>query len=105
MRSRIRRSKAVWLALFQQHIDSGLNAAEFCQLHSLDAKYFSKRKKELQAKAVVSDADNRFIKVRAAHTSGIGSATTMVLHYRNTQLHIPAGTDLNALAHLMTLLS
>jgi hypothetical protein len=48
---------------------------------------------------------NRFIKVQAVHQTSTVSSACLVLHYRNTQLHLPAGTDLNALVHLMNLLS
>jgi len=45
----IRRRKEQWLTLFQQQIESGLSAAEFCKQHELCDKHFSLRKKQLLA--------------------------------------------------------
>jgi hypothetical protein len=55
----IRRSKEQWLALFQQHTDSGLSAAEFCKQHNLCDKYFSLRKNKLLKPAI----QNNFVPV------------------------------------------
>jgi transposase-like protein len=104
MKPRTRRSHAVWLSLIQQQIESGITAAEFCRQHNLNDKYFSKRKRELQEGHNASAPGNPFINVQGALQRDKQSAATLVLHYRNTQLHIPAGTDLRALAQLMTLL-
>jgi transposase-like protein len=104
MKTRTRRSHAVWLSLIQQQIESGITAAEFCRQHTLNDKYFSKRKRELQAGRKASASGNPFIKVQAAQRCDQESVTTLVLHYHNTQLHIPAAADLHALAQLMALL-
>ena len=105
MKNRIRRSRAAWLSLIQQQIESGMTAAEFCRQHHLDDKYFSKRKRELHDGADVSLTRSRFIKAQPAQPPIAVNIAAMVLHYRNTQLHIPTGSDLHALAQLMTLLS
>lgn len=105
MKTRTRRSQAAWLSLIQQQIESGMTAAEFCRQHNLDDKYFSKRKRELHGESDAFLSGNRFIKVQAVHQSDTVSSASLVLHYRNTQLHIPVGTDLRALAQLMMLLS
>lgn len=105
IRTHIRRSQAAWLSLIQQQIKSHLSAAEFCRQHHLNEQYFSKRKRELHGKSNVAVSGNRFIQVQSAQPSNAVSTATMVLHYRDTQLHIPAGSDLRALAQLMTGLS
>ena len=104
MKTRTRRSQTAWLSLIQQQIESGMTAAEFCRQHHLDDKYFSKRKRELQDGRNASAPGNLFIKVQAALQRDKESVTTLVLHYRNTQLHVPATADLHALAQLMALL-
>lgn len=105
MKTRTRRSQAAWQSLIQQQIESGITAAEFCRQHHLDDKYFSKRKRELHDEVGVSLTRNRFIKAQPAQPPIAVNMATMVLHYRNTQLHIPVGTDPHALVQLMTLLS
>ena len=105
MKTRTRRSQAVWLSLIQQQIESDITAAEFCRQHNLNEKYFSKRKRELHGERDASLSGNRFIKMQAVHPSGAVSTAAMVLHYRNTQLHVPVGADLHALAQLMQLLA
>ena len=104
MKTRTHRSQAVWLSLIQQQIESGITAAEFCRQHNLNDKYFSKQKRALQDERNASAPGNPFVKVQAALQRDKESATTLVLHYRNTQLHIPAAADLHALAQLMALL-
>ena len=44
-----RRSNEQWLALFEKHEQSGLSQTAFCKEHSLNPKYFSLRRKQLQA--------------------------------------------------------
>ena len=43
----VRRSKADWLRLIEEHRTSGLSAAEFCHRHKLNSKYFSFRRRKL----------------------------------------------------------
>jgi hypothetical protein len=105
MKIRTRRSQAAWLSLIQQQIESGMTAAEFCREHRLDEKYFSKRKRASHNAGDASVPANRFIQVHTAQPIRAASAATLVLHYRNTQLHIPASTDPQVLAQLMLLLS
>ncbi len=105
MKTRTRRSQAVWLSLIQQQIESGITAAEFCRQHHLNDKYFSKRKRELHGESDAFLSGNRFIKVQTVHQADTVSSDSLVLHYRNTQLHIPVGMDPHALAQLMTLLA
>lgn len=44
-----RRSNEQWLALFERHEKSGLSQTAFCKEHDLNPKYFSLRRKQLQA--------------------------------------------------------
>ena len=104
MKTTQRRSSAQWQMLIQQQADSGLSAVQFCRENNLHHPYFSKRKRMLHAPASASASpDSRFIQVQTVQQPTAVSA--MVLHYRNTQLHIPAAADLHALAQLMALLS
>ena len=105
MKTTQRRSSAQWQMLIQQQADSGLGAVQFCRENNLHHQYFSKRKRMLHAPASASASaspDSRFIKVQTVQQPTAVSA--MVLHYRNTQLHIPVGADPHALAQLMALL-
>ncbi|MBT0587740.1 hypothetical protein [Alteromonas oceanisediminis] len=43
----MKRSTQQWQALFKQHDDSGIIAAQFCRENDLFLKYFAKRKKDL----------------------------------------------------------
>jgi len=54
-----KRSKSEWYSLFEEHDASGLSAAEFCRQRSIDAKYFSLRKRQLTA-----DSPASFIQVK-----------------------------------------
>ena len=101
MKTTQRRSSAQWQMLIQQQADSGLSAVQFCRENNLHHPYFSKRKRMLHAPASASP-DSRFIQVQTVQQPTAVSA--MVLHYRNTQLHISVGANPHALAQLMALL-
>ena len=45
----VRRTEKQWRDLFEAQQDSGLNVAQFCRQHKLNAKYFSLRKQQLSA--------------------------------------------------------
>ena len=45
----IRRTQGQWQALFEQQQDSGLNAAAFCRAQGICPRYFSLRRRQLQA--------------------------------------------------------
>lgn len=44
----MKRTKEQWQALIEAQASSGQSAAQFCQQHGLDDKYFSLRKKQLR---------------------------------------------------------
>lgn len=52
-----RRSKAQWRELIDEQALSGLGAAEFCRLKSINPKYFSTRKRQFELNT------NSFLKV------------------------------------------
>ena len=45
----VRRTESQWGVLFEAQQNSGLNVAQFCRQHKLNAKYFSLRKQQLSA--------------------------------------------------------
>jgi hypothetical protein len=102
MKTTPRRSPAQWQSLIQQQVDSGHSIVQFCREHHLNHQHFSKRKRQLLTPAPAQSSD-AFIKIQTAHPPK-NAPTAMVLHYRNTQLHLSAGADLSALVPLMALL-
>lgn len=45
----VRRTETQWRDIFEAQQDSGVNVAQFCRQHKLNAKYFSLRKRQLSA--------------------------------------------------------
>jgi hypothetical protein len=45
----VRRTEKQWRDIFEAQQDSGVNVAQFCRQHKLNAKYFSLRKRQLSA--------------------------------------------------------
>ncbi len=58
-----RRTREEWQQLIKAQQSSGLIAAEFCRQHSINAKYFSLRKKQLQ---LTQRSQGQFIQVKAS---------------------------------------
>ena len=82
------RSESQWLDLFKKHEQSGTSAAQFCRDEKLCARYFSKRKQQLEwsTKKVVSTVKkekqiNDFIKVSVSKPNNNFS-----LEYRELKL-------------------
>ena len=67
-----RRTKAQWRELIEQQQSSGLIAAEFCRQHSINAKYFSLRKRQL------SDAKATFVRVIPATGRSLSVSLSLV---------------------------
>jgi len=105
MSKRRRRSDAEWQQLIEQQQRSGLSAHAFCQQHGLTSKIFYKRRQALRQQVTVTDSTERFIKVQPRSAPAVGEATTAVLHYHDSKLHVPAGVDARWLAQLMQALS
>jgi hypothetical protein len=98
-----RRTQQEWLSLFQQHEQSGLTAAEFCREHHLNAKYFSKRKWDLNWKAKSSRATQSFIRVSRPERKS--SPSSIQLTVGQAQLNLPESIDTNWLAMLVKALA
>lgn len=105
MTKRQRRSNAEWQQLIEQQQRSGLSAHAFCQQHGLTSKTFYKRRQALRQPTAAMGATERFIKVQPTSTPAAATATTAVLHYHDSQLHLTAGVDAQWLAQLMQALS
>ena len=98
-----RRTQQEWLSLFQQHEQSGLTAAEFCREHHLNAKYFSKRKWDLNWKAKSPNQSQSFIRVsRPEHKH---SPSAIQLTVGEIGLNLPKSIDAQWLAVLVKALA
>ena len=104
MKTRIRRSPSQWQALLKAQQESQLSVAVYCRKQGLDAKYFSKRKRAIQTN-VASSPGNRFIKMQPALSPSTVPDIAMVLHHKETRLHITQGVDVCWIANLMKALS
>ena len=92
MTSRKYRSKAEWKTLIDQQIQSGLNAAAFCDQQGLSRKSFYRHRKLLKQKPRDSLA-GQFIKVDPRSVPAISQQFEAVLHYRNCRVQLSVGTD------------
>ena len=86
------RSKAEWRNLIDQQMQSGLNAAAFCDQQALSRKSFYRHRKLLAQNSRDSLA-GQFIKVKPLSVQTIPRQFEAVLHYRNSRVHLPVGTD------------
>ena len=105
MSKRQRRSNAEWQQLIEQQQRSGLSAHAFCQQHGLTSKTFYKRRQALRQQTAAMDSTERFIRVQPTSTPVAVTATTAVLRYHDSRLHLPADVDAQWLAQLMQALS
>lgn len=96
-----KRSKEDWLALFQQHDESGLPASQFCQQNNLCPKYFSLRKKQL------SWGSPTFIKVKAPTPLSIKPAAVnaITLSVGDCTLQLPLSISETWLAKMVKALN
>ncbi len=99
-----RSSKAEWRNLIEQQARSGLNGVEFCEQRGLSRKTFYRHRKALAEKTAALVADP-FIKVQPKPVQVIPVQPTTVLHYRDSRLQLPAGSDPTWVAELMKALS
>ncbi len=104
MKKRQRRSPAEWQALLEAQRDSQLCVVDFCRQQSLDAKYFSKRKRAFETQGMTSP-QNRFVKMVPALSLSRASDVDLVLHHQNTKLVFRTGVDASWVAELMKALS
>lgn len=100
MAKRKHRSKAEWRKLVEQQARSGLNGVAFCEQHGLSRKSFYRHRKVLEQKAGDS-VSGQFIKVQPKPFSKMPVQPAAVLHYRDSRLSVPAGTEPAWVAELM----
>ncbi|WP_444996829.1 IS66 family insertion sequence element accessory protein TnpA [Aliikangiella sp. IMCC44359] len=92
-----KRSEQEWLSLFKQHDESGLTAAAFCRENRLCAKYFSKRKLDLNWKAERLQGTQSFIRVNRPKSR----PTQIEMKVGELQLSLPDSVEANWLAKLV----
>ena len=105
MTRRKHRSKAEWRHLIEQQAHSGLNGVAFCEQRGLSRKTFYRHRKLLTEKA--SDAvAGQFIQVQPGPVQKtMPLQPGAVLHYRDSRLQLPVGSDPTWVAELMKALS
>ena len=104
MSKRKHRSKAEWRNLIARQARSGLNGVAFCEQHGLSRKSFYRHRKLLEQKATDS-VPGQFIKVQSKPFPKMPVQPVAVLHYRNSRLSVPAGTEPAWVAELMKALA
>ena len=98
------RSKAEWRNLVEQQASSGLNGVAFCAQRELSRKTFYRHRKALEEKAT-KEATGQFLKVQPKSVQMMPMQSVVVLHYRDSRLQLPAGSDPTWVAELMKALS
>ena len=104
MTKRKHRSKAEWRNLIDQQIQSGLNAAAFCDQQELSRKSFYRHRKLLAQNSRDSLA-GQFIKVESKFVQTLPQQLEAVLHYRNSRVQLPIGADPSWVAELLRALA
>ena len=94
------RSKSEWQKLIEQQARSGLNGVVFCAQRGLSRKTFYRHRKVLAEKAAGAVA-GQFIQVQPGPVQAISLQPGAVLHYRDSLLQLPAGSDPLWVAELM----
>ncbi len=100
MAKRKHRSQDQWRDLIEQQAGSGLNGSAFCEQHGLSPKTFYRHRKALEGKATDS-VSSQFVKVNPKPASMMPVQPAAVLHYRDSRLSVPAGTEPAWIAELM----
>ncbi len=100
MVKRKHRSKAEWRKLIEQQARSGLNGVSYCEQHGLSRKTFYRHRKVLVEKAANS-MSVQFIKVQPKPVPKIPVQAAAVLHFGDSRLSLPAGTEPAWVAELM----
>jgi len=104
MPEREHRSNAEWQDVIERQDQSGLTGVAFCLQEGIYAKTFYRQRKLLRRKALVTKP-NRFIQVQPKSVPAMSIPPAMVLQYRDSRLHLSAGTDSLWLVQLMKALS
>ena len=98
------RSKTEWRNLIEQQARSGLNGVAFCEQRGLSRKTFYRHRKALEEKAT-KEATGQFLKVQPKSVQMMPMQSGAVLHYRDSRLQLPAGSDPTWVAEVMKALS
>lgn len=93
------RTRQEWLALFEQHKQSGLTIKAFCQERELNPAYFSKRRGELLTSE--HEAHSPFIQLNADKTD----SAAMTLVCGHVELKLPISVSADWLASLVKALA
>ncbi|HWV13874.1 MAG TPA: IS66 family insertion sequence element accessory protein TnpB [Cellvibrio sp.] len=97
----MKRTKEQWQALIEAQLNSGLPAAQFCQQHGLDDKYFSLRKKQLRQPV----PESTFVPATRASNMPPTGASALTLTYGRCSLQFndaPAATWLASLVQALS---
>ncbi|NRB41043.1 MAG: hypothetical protein HRU20_21655 [Pseudomonadales bacterium] len=86
-----RKNADEWKKLFQEHKDSGLSAAEFCEKNNLNPKYFSVKKRRL------GKSSSLFVQAKLPKTS----ITNISMTWEGICLDFSSKTDPDIIAKLM----
>jgi len=100
---RIHRSTEAWQKLFHQQAQSGMSVSAFCEQQGLSTKTFYRRRKALRS--VPAEKPRGFIPVKTAPAQIPASSSPILLHYRETRLHLSDSTAPSWVASLMKALS
>jgi len=93
-----RRTREQWLGVFQDQVDSGLSASEFCRQHGIDPNYFCQRKGQLGWKRRESNAKaTGFIELEPP----LPVAGAVELHFGKVSLSLPSGVSPSWVATVM----
>lgn len=92
-----RRTESQWRALFDAQAASGKTAVAFCRERGINAKYFSLRRGQLQARTEATGSS--FVPVSVV--TAAGSKRMRLTTSSGTTLEIPLGVDADWLGQLL----
>ena len=96
-----KRTEQEWRALFQQHDESGLTAAQFCRDNKLCPKYFSLRRKQLVSDKTQVQPSAPFVSARLPAKPPARDKGLITLKYQSCQLQVPLSVNEKWLAGLV----
>ncbi len=93
-----RRTREQWLGVFQDQLDSGLSASEFCRQRGIDPNYFFQRKGKLcPAPVRVNSPGAGFVQLKPP----LPVASAVELRFGPVSLSLPASASPDWVAALM----
>ena len=101
MTKRKYRSQADWQLLIEQQVQSGLSGAEFCKRHGLVAKYFYRKRRQLQNGQALVPTGGSFVRVSPEPSLEAPTEAGLMLQFRECRLQLPTSTDSAWLAQLL----